>query len=473
MDWTPILVVLESAWLLAMGAWILLERRTPAATMAWILGLAFLPVLGIPVYLVFGPRRFRRKTFRYRKGRGSFPWLKSFATGPWPLPGGERFQRLASLACRLGESPPLPAPGLRWFTSGDACYEALFEALRAARHHIHLEYYILQDDRVGQELSDILRERAAAGVEVRLLADGIGSSSLGREFRRRLEDAGVQFAWFNPITFARLRPQLFNFRTHRKIAIIDGTTAFTGGINLCAEHSAISSGAAAWRDTHLCFEGDAVRWLQLRFLEQWHFAAGQVPEPEAYFPTRDSTAAGPFLQVISSGPDREEKAIYQFWVAALHAAERRILLTTPYFVPDEPILQALHSAVLRGVEVHLLVPKKGDSWLVTAAARSHYAGLVQKGVRVHEYGPPMLHAKTMVIDDDLVMVGSANLDNRSFRLNFEIMVALYDHEQARQARAQFTTDLTHAQPYGRLDVRDTPWPTRLLESAARLFSPML
>ena len=264
-----------------------------------------------------------------------------------------------------------------------------------------------------------------------------------------------------------------NFRTHRKIVVCDGRVGFTGGMNICDDHSAAAAGDLAWRDTHVRLEGPPVGDLQLAFLEDWHFATGRSPSTPDYFPEPDSRATGPWVQILASGPDHDSYAIERFCFAAIAAAEKRVLITTPYFVPNEPLLSALTTAAMRGVEVRILVPKRSDSWLVTAAARSYFEDLVRVGVRIHEYGPPMLHAKTLVVDDDIALVGTANMDNRSFRLNFEIAAVFYDRGVAESLTAMFKTDLRRAEEYRLREARRAPIGQRLSEAVARLLSPLL
>ena len=261
---------------------------------------------------------------------------------------------------------------------------------------------------------------------MRLLVDTIGSARLGRRFLQPLRKAGAEIAWFNPIGLARFRPDLLNFRTHRKIIVCDGSVGFTGGINICDNHSKAARRELAWRDTHVRIEGSPVRDLQVAFLEDWHFATGTAPCDRDHFPEADTTGTGPWVQVLASGPDHDSYAIERFCFAAIAGAKHRVLITTPYFVPNESLLAALTTAAMRGVDVQVLVPKRSDSWLVTAAARSYFEELARQGVRFHEYGPPMLHAKTLVVDDEISLVGTANMDNRSFRLNFEIAAVFYD-----------------------------------------------
>jgi cardiolipin synthase len=266
---------------------------------------------------------------------------------------------------------------------------------------------------------------------------------------------------------------LINFRTHRKIVVCDGRVGFTGGANVCEWHSESLAGPQAWRDTHLKIEGLPVLCLQTVFLEDWHFATGSAPAGEGYFPAEETPAAGPWVQIIASGPDHDLYAIHKFYFAAIAGARERVLVSTPYFVPDASIYSALVTAALRGVEVRLLVPKQGDHKLVGAAARSYFDDLARAGVVIYEYGPPMLHAKTLVVDRQIGVIGTANIDNRSFRLNFEIVAAVYDQGTASRLAALFDSDLAKAHKYSLREARKAPLWQRMTESTARLFSPLL
>jgi cardiolipin synthase A/B len=472
------LAVGEVVWLICMSAWIILERRSPVATWAWIFALAWIPVLGIPVYLLFGPRRLRRKKLRYGRSKSCLAKASQQLrdqTGEIPPDSAivAKHRSLVSLAECAGQLPPQQTNSVELYSCGDDCYSAMEQALAAARHHIHLEYYIWEPDGIGTRFRDMLCEKARAGVQVRVLVDRIGSARLGRRFLQPLRNAGAEIAWFNPIGLARFRPDLINFRTHRKIIVCDGSVGFTGGINICDDHSTAASRDLAWRDTHVRIEGPPVSDLQVAFLEDWHFAAGTAPHARDYFPDLDAAGRGPWVQVLASGPDHDSYAIERFCFAAITGAQHRVLITTPYFVPNEPLLAALTTAAMRGVDVQVLVPRRSDSWLVTAAARSYFEELARQGVRFHEYGPPMLHAKTLVVDDEISLVGTANMDNRSFRLNFEIAAVFYDRGIADTLAAMFHADLSRAVTYRLREARRAPLRTRLVESSARLFSPLL
>ncbi|HOW62711.1 MAG TPA: cardiolipin synthase [Candidatus Contendobacter sp.] len=472
---TALLSLAWLLWIALVGIGLILERRSPAATLAWLLALLFMPYFGFLVYLLFGPQRLRRRRRRYSRARArliqSTHHLPPGQAPPgFPDAGLER--PLARLLERLGQGAPVPATGLTLLETGDDCFQALETAIAAATHHLHLEYYMWQPDRVGTRLRDLLVEKARAGVHVRLLLDSIGSDRISRRFLQPLREAGGMTAWFNPLHLRRLRPSRVNFRTHRKIVVCDGQVGFTGGINISEEHSVACNGRSAWRDTHLRIEGEPVHRLQFIFLEDWYFATDQTPFAPEFFPPGPAHPVGPWVQVVESGPDNDRQTLAHCFFTAIASARREVLLATPYFVPNEALNTALMNAALRGVEVTILAPRRSDSWLVTAAARSYYDELVRAGVAIYEYGPAMLHAKLLMVDERVAVVGSANFDNRSLTLNFEAMAVLYDACLTAQLTESFTADLRQARRYVKPG-RRAPLGRRLGQAAARLLSPLL
>ncbi|HET8733852.1 MAG TPA: phospholipase D-like domain-containing protein, partial [Anaeromyxobacteraceae bacterium] len=321
-----LLAALEAAWILAAACWMLLQRRSPTATVAWILALAAMPVVGVLVYLVVGPNRFARKKIRLsilRRARGAYldTWDRATARELSDL------GQLARLAIRLEAPPPETARGLTLYAGGDPYYAAIEADVRAARHHVHVEMYIFERDGCGARMIEALAAAARAGAEVRLLVDDAGSPRLPARFLRPLVEAGGQVARFNPMLLGRLRGNSAIFRTHRKLVICDGRVGFTGGINVSDAQSAAASGDAAWRDTAIRLEGAAVHGLQLAFLENWAFATEQAsPVPRAslrdYFP--DEPAGDFEVQIVPSGPDQEDTAVGHLHVAAIGAARQRV-----------------------------------------------------------------------------------------------------------------------------------------------------
>ncbi|GAB2511777.1 cardiolipin synthase [Lysobacter humi (ex Lee et al. 2017)] len=446
-------------YVLGLGLWIVLQKREPAATLAWLIGLAALPYFGFVVYYVFGPQRIRRQRLRRGRSRERMPAAPD--AGPEADPA--ELARLGQATTRL---PASTATDVRLLVDGAAKYAALLEAIASAREHVHVEYYIFEPDHSGAAIRDALAERARAGVKVRLLLDAVGSAKLRRRFLAPLIEAGGEVAWFHPMRLPWRRPWL-NLRSHRKIVIVDGAVGFTGGINITDEQDE-SRRSDAYHDLHLRLEGDVVGLLQVVFLEDWVYATGQ----RAPSLTRPACAPGPVhAQVLVSGPDSPWEAIHRLHVSAIHAAKRRVWLATPYFVPGEAAMMALTSAALAGLDVRLLVPKVADSRLVTFATRSYFDELLAAGVRIHEYGPRLMHSKALLCDDDVAIIGSANFDHRSFRLNFEISLLFHDAGIARELEAVLQRDFQA--PRVRPDRRRALLTARLPEALARLLAPLL
>ena len=361
------------------------------------------------------------------------------------------------------------------FYDGKSQYDALEEAIAGAGRHIHMEYYIWEPDNIGTRIRDGLVERAKAGVEVRVLVDGFGSSKAHDAFWQPLRDAGGQVRRFNALTLMKWRPRMVNFRTHRKIAVIDGVIGFTGGMNITDVHTSEFGGdETAWRDTHARLQGPAVKGLQMVFFEDWHYAGGDAPEVDRYLPEVGSLEQGEqVVQVVSSGPDEGLDAIHKLFFMAIAGATKRVQLTTPYFVPDETTLSALTAAGLGGVETTVLVPSGGDAPFVSAAARTYYPELLEAGVKIFEHpDPPVLHAKTLVVDD-LAVIGTANVDNRSFRLNFEVVIASQSKTLSDDLAERFALDCEKSERVTLKALEKAPLYKRLYSSVARLFSPML
>jgi cardiolipin synthase A/B len=504
LSWGLLLSVAQVIWVVLIATFILLERRSPTATLAWITMVAALPLVGVAIYLLVGPRRLQRKTLRLRLARDRIGKLLR----EWKQARAELLSlegQLMRAGAQLGHLPPEEVREVRLFIDGDDCYDALVAAIAGARHHVHLEYYIFRDDTSGLRIVAALEERARAGVEVRLLVDAV-AEGLGHAAVRGMRNAGVDVRFFNRVRLFRLWWRILNFRSHRKIAVIDGWLGFTGGMNVTDDHSVRAKGKAAWRDTHVRMVGPAVHGLQATFMENWVFATGddlgcdRQARFASFFPPTPageeladvvtfghhdhggttpsgpvgSTAVAPpqIAQILASGPDDDVYAIEAFYFAAITSAHERLWLTTPYFVPGEAILAAIASAAHRGVDVRLLVPHKTDSIWVDAASRTYHDELLAAGAHIYLYQSPMLHAKTAIVDDALAIVGTANLDNRSFRLNFEVVAAFYGGTCVADLARAFEVDLAHAK---RQELREakSPFVQRLLASAARLLAPQL
>jgi cardiolipin synthase len=467
MEWW-VVVLLEVVWVAGVAIWVATDRRAPASTLAWIVTLSFLPFVGVPVYLLVGPRHLRRRRLRYQG-------LTEKVSGALSTPGRRPeipadVARDVRLAARLDEAPLTSATELTHYRSGAEAFAAIERDIAAAKHHVHIEFYIWGDDVTGRRMRDLLVERARAGVQVRVLVDSVGAG-VRASFFRPLVDAGGAYTRFNPPRFG-IRLRLLNFRSHRKIVVTDGRVGYLGGMNVCDSQTIGTDCEPPWRDTQLRIEGEAVRWLQRSFLENWQFSTEESsPIDPQHFP--DLPRGQHWLQIVRGGPDRDVFPIHEFFFTAIAGADERIWITCPYLVPDEATLLAIRSAAHRGVDVRLLVPVRGDSRLVAAAVRSYYDEWLASGARVFEYLPAMLHAKTMIIDRELAVVGSANVDNRSFRLNFEIIAAIYGPAAADRLAREFEEDLRHAREVRPQDLGLRSRPRVLAEVGARLFSALL
>jgi cardiolipin synthase len=470
--WTALLAVphlklyLSLAWavyLLGLGGWIVLQKREPVATLSWLVCLAALPYVGFVIYYWLGPQRIHRQRLRRFRAKAKLP----------PPPEGFKPSADAIELARLGQAttglPPTSATDARLLVDGGAKYSALLLDVAAAQEHVHLEYYIFYPDQTGGALRDALVERARAGVKVRLLLDAVGSGKTPARFFHELVAAGGELAWFHPSRFLQVwkRPWL-NLRSHRKIVVIDGRIAYTGGINITDEEDERLR-ADAYRDLHVRVEGDVVSSLQLVFVEDWAYATGNPP---LTLPLPVPQRGHVPVQVLVSGPDSSWEAIHRLHVGAIHSAERRVWLATPYFVPGEAARMALTSAALGGLDVRLLVPRKSDSRLVTLAARSYFDELLAAGVQVYEYGPRMLHTKALLCDDDLAIIGSANFDHRSFRLNFEVSLMFRNAALCADLASLMDTECA-ASGCVAVDRAQSLFATRLPEALARLVSPVL
>ncbi len=466
-----ILAIAYVAYLLVLACYIVLQKREPVATLSWILSLAALPYIGLFVFYLLGPQKIVRQ--RLRRGRSR----EGMSTYEAICPPDDDCSELARVGQATTGFAPTTATEVDWLVDGAATYAAILHAIGQAQRHVNLEYYIFEPDHAGTAMRDALVERARAGVKVRLLLDAVGSSRIRTRFLQPLLDAGAEVAWFHPRQLLKpfQRPWL-NLRTHRKLVVVDGEVAFTGGINVTDEEDD-SRNPNAYRDLHMRIRGHVVHSLQLVFLEDWIYATGQTDgnfQRSDLFPTNVPTRDQGSIQaqVLVSGPDSAWEAIHRLHVAAIQEAKRRVWLVTPYFVPGEAARMALTSAALGGLDTRLMVPKQSDSKFVTLAARSYFEELLEAGVRIYEYGPRMLHSKAFIADDSTCIVGTANFDHRSFRLNFELSMMYNDRELTAELDAILRQEFDNATEV-QLDLHRPLWRQRLPEAFARLASPLL
>ncbi len=430
------LVLIDGAIVVVLVPRIVVQRRDSAATMAWVFLILLLPIGGAVSYHFLGTRRMRLRQIRRAQ-------IKQALT-----PEQERLDAALVTFRPDDEDEPLAeidrteatvGNEVQVLQHGDLTFRSIEEAIRAATSYVHVEFYIFHPDATGMRLIDAMVERARAGVEVRLLVDAVGARDLRPKGAPPLIAAGGKFAEFLPVSLIT-RPFSVNFRNHRKIVVVDGKVGFIGGMNVGDEYRGRTEEFGNWRDTHVRLRGPAVLRLQEIFAEDWGFASGEYCVGDRYLPAPERPGSV-VVDVVDSGPDRTAEKIYRRLFVAMTRSVERIWLTTPYFIPDRAILVALMTAAERGVDVRLLLPGWSDHPFVLYAGRSHYPELLEAGVKIYEYQRGMLHAKTMVVDDEWVTIGSANMDRRSFLLNWEANLIMVDQALAGRMAQRFLLDL--------------------------------
>ncbi|MCB1340126.1 MAG: cardiolipin synthase [Pseudooceanicola sp.] len=445
----------------------IIRAKTPQGAVGWVVFLIAAPWVAVPAFLLIGRNRFRRNADKRQVSRIAAESMAGDAPGlcraaAWH-PRLHAFERLSGLPVTVGNEVDL-------LVDGEATFDAIMAALDGAERYICLQFYEIADDTLGTALAGRLIAAARRGVEVRVLYDSVGSYALGRAYLERLEVAGVKVAAPSLAIWPPWRMQI-NFRNHRKVVVIDGQTGFLGGHNAADDYLGKGKLFDHWRDTHLRLRGPVVAQLQRGFAEDWHWATGEAlnglmvwnPEPLA----RDVAAL-----VASMGPADELDSGALFFVLAAALAQKRLWLASPYFVPDADVSSALTAAALRGVDVRLIVPDRSDHRLPWLAAFSYFDVLRRAGARVWRYKEGFMHQKVVLIDDDVACVGTANLDNRSFRLNFESMAVVHDEGFAGEVAAMLEADLARSVPLERT-LRQQRLAIRFGAPLARLFAPIL
>ena len=455
---------------------IFMENRNPSTTMSWILLLALIPVLGLVFYFLFGQNVFKRRKYDKKAQRDlmAYERIENDALRThqdWSVFDPSR-QKLLLLSKTLARTPISFASETRILTNGEETFGTLLLELRQAKHHIHMEYYIFRADHIGTRIQQILIAKARAGVSVRFMYDAVGSFQLSRAFLKELVDAGVQVASYgNSTSFFSSR---VNYRNHRKIVVIDGDVGFMGGLNVGDEYLSRSKTYGFWRDTHMLVRGEAVRTMQIIFLQDWMHTTGEkileqdYLTPQLHFMTGDGA-----VQIIASGPDNERRALKNIFFSMITSAEKSVWIASPYFIPDEDILTAIRVAAISGLDVRLLFPAKPDKWIPFLASHPYFPALLEAGVKIYEYEKGFIHSKLLIVDGEIATIGTANMDMRSFHLNFEVNALLLQTESVTRIVADFERDLLSTTQIVHETFMNKRMVVRILESAARLMSPLL
>jgi cardiolipin synthase len=449
-----------------------MKTRTSQGAIAWALALITLPYLTLPLYWVFGRDRFlgyiearreegqriehlRTALAKAAEGRDSLP-----SSAP-PVYGV--FNRLAQMPFQTGHQA-------RLLVDGKATFDAIFAGIEAASRYVLVQFFIIHDDQIGRELKERLIRKARQGVKIYLLYDEIGSRALPRRYVRDLRRHRIEARPFRTSRGLSFRFQI-NFRNHRKIVVVDGQQAFVGGLNVGDEYLGRSRRFGHWRDTFASVTGPAAKAVQLSFIDDWHWSTGLVPELDWTIEPAESD--GKSVLVLPTGPADEVDNCILFFTHAIQVAQRRIWITSPYFVPNPEILVALHLAVLRGVDVRIILPSKPDHLIVYLAAFSYLKDTLPVGVKMYRYQEGFLHEKVLLVDDDLAAVGTANLDTRSLRLQFEIALLFYDSSFAAELKNMLEADLAKSRPLLLSEITDRSFAFKVVVQIARLFAPLL
>lgn len=458
---------------------VILENRSPLKTISWILVLVSLPVFGLISYLVFG-QSFRKRKMFSMKELGDMKWLQVMSQDQkldldksrWLK--DERIHEKKNLMTLLLNNSKALLTGynrVKILNDGKETFPSIFKALRNAKDHIHLEYYIIEDGELASELLEILIQKAREGVEVRVIYDGVGSWELSKEFIEALKESGAQIYAFLPVRFPILTSRV-NYRNHRKIIVIDGKTAFVGGLNFADRYLHGIPEIGSWRDTHLKIVGEAASSLQIVFLIDWYFVRQEVLLDEKYLPYK-KVKEKCLLQITASGADSDWASIMQAYFSAITSARGNVYISSPYFMPNGSILMALKTSAMSGVDVRVLLPQKSDSFMTYWGTLSYIEELLEAGVRIFFYKGGFNHSKIMMVDGIMATVGTANMDVRSFEQNFEVNALIYDEQTTLELRTRFLTDLEDSEELHLHEWQNRSKRQRAKESMARIFTPLL
>ncbi len=474
-----LLLVINYILVIIVAFAILLKNINPTKTLSYIIVLAFFPFFGLIVYYLFGQEYRKNKIFN-RKNILNQKIIEEvnhqLEPERWEINTLEKDLlderiKLVKLLQSDKNSPLTTHNDLQIIKNGENKFKLLLEDLKNAKDHIHLEYYILRDDKIGMQILDMLCDKASKGIDVKLSIDDVGSS-VSRKSKRHLTKSGVQWHSFMPVLFPGFTGKM-NYRNHRKIAIIDGEIGYIGGINVSDTYVNYEDSESYWRDTHLRVIGEAVKSLQIHFLMNWEFVSGQkIKLKKNYFPPVEYKNILA-MQIAASGPDTDWASIMEVIFTAIVTSEKYVYITTPYFIPNDQIITALQVASKSGIDVRLLIPKNSDSWTAKHATNSYLECLLVANVKIYRYCKGFIHAKTMVVDDMFSTIGTTNMDHRSFSINFEINAMIYDEEKSKELKSHFFDDLKDSE-----EVEYERWIDRskfqkFKESYCRLWAPLL
>lgn len=454
---------------------IFIERRDPTTTWAWLLILNILPGLGFLIYILLGQNLSRQKIFKEKTALDENKRRKLsnlHKSESHEHDGGEKFFDLRKMNFNHSGAKYTTNNEVKVYTNGEDKFKQLIEDIRNAEKYIHVEYYIFRNDILGKAIVDELTKKAESGLEVRLLVDSMGSHSLTKKSLKKYLAAGGKFSIFFPGILPHINTRI-NYRNHRKIVVIDGNYGYVGGFNVGKEYINRDPKVGFWRDTHVRIEGEAVNDLNERFLLDWCYASEEeIEDFNEYIPDRKE-CGDVGIQIVTSGPDHKEEYIKNAYIKLINNAKKNVYMETPYLVPDLPILESLKISALSGVDVRIIIPGNPDHFFMQWAASSYIGELLEAGIKIYSYQNGFIHAKTIVADSTVISIGTANMDIRSFKLNFEVNAIIYDDRVATEAETQFMEDIKESEEITKEVYSNRSLTLRIKESLVRLVSPIL
>ncbi|MGE6630385.1 cardiolipin synthase [Bacillus sp. NPDC077027] len=452
---------------------LMLENRTSQHTLLWMYVLIFFPIIGYMFYLFSGQLYVKGHLFKSKRmyNREKLRRISELEDTPDESRLTEHQRTFFHYSEKATGMHVNTNSEIEILKNGQETFPRIFEELKKAETFIHIEYYMFKSDFLGHRMMEILIEKVKQGVEVRFIYDAAGSIRFSRKDIKRLKQAGIKVAPFLPIKYGFFN-QKFNFRNHRKIVVIDGKTGFVGGLNVGKEYVGRDERIGFWRDTHVMLRGEVVQTLHSIFMLDWEYVSDEVLIDEPVYHTPHPVTGDDVLQVVPTGPDMKE-SMSDLYDAMISSARRFIWIATPYFVPNESIRTALKVAATRGVDVRVMVPEINDGFLTQYATRSYFPELLKEGIKVYHYQKGFMHQKVMIADGELASVGTANVDMRSFQLNFEVNVFLTAKEPIEQLMAHYEEDMKESDQIRPVHFYKRGWKERIKESFARLFSGVL
>ena len=478
-NWQGVLSVLYLVTAIFVSIVIIFENKSPVKTLSWVVVIMLIPFLGLVIYILFGQNYRKRKIFS-RKGISDMKSLESFAAAQIgslatrlenEKESIKEKQHLMKLMLNNNKAFLTEYNSVKLLQNGVEAFPVMYEAIKGAQEYIHMQFYRFEADELGGSFFNLLKQKAAEGIEVRIIVDDVGSWNLEKRFIKGLRSAGIEIYPFMPVRFPSLTSKI-NYRNHRKILVVDGEYGFVGGMNIADKYLNGLKDLGKWRDTHLRIKGEAVATLNSVFLTDWSFVSGTILTSNQVYLKHERVQERLWVQMASSGPDSDWSNILQVYCSAIATARSSIILSTPYFSPDDTILNAMCTASLSGVDVSIIIPERSDSVIANWNSRSYISELLDAGIRVFLFRNGFNHSKYMIIDSVFASVGSPNVDMRSFDLNFEVTALIYDTDFATELTNMFLADLADCKEVDKDEWERRGRKQRYKESLARIFGPL-